>query len=70
MENQQDPKATEILLKIEVGVDCVVRSTVRGVVVSAEVCPGNRLGVVEVDCIVFIKLGLYGKILSGFIQPV
>ena len=55
MENPQDPKATEILLKIEVGVDCVVRSTVRGVVVSAEICPGNRLGVVEVDRIVLLK---------------
>ena len=44
------------MLKIEVGVDCVVRSTVRGVVVSAEVCPGNRLGVVKVDCVVLLKL--------------
>ena len=59
MENPQDPKAAEILLKIEVGVDCVVRSTVRGVVVSAEVCSGNRLGVVEVDCIVLLKSGFY-----------
>ena len=56
MENPQDQKAAEILLKIEVGIDCVVRSTVRGVVVSAEVCPGNRLGVVEVDRIVLLKL--------------
>ena len=59
MKNPQDPKATEILLKIEVGVDCVVRSTVRGVVVSAEVCPGNRLGVVEVDHVVLPKLVFY-----------
>ena len=53
MENPQDPKATEILLKIEIGVDCVFWSTVRGV--SAKVCPGNRLGVVEVDCVVLLK---------------
>ena len=59
MENPQDPKAAEILLKIEVGVDCVVRSTVRGVVVSAEVCPGNWLGVVEIDCVVLLKSGFY-----------
>ena len=59
MENPQDPKAAEILLKIEVGVDCVVRSTVRGVVVSAEICPDNRLGVVEEDHIVLLKTGFY-----------
>ena len=61
MENPhpQDPKAAEILLKIEVGVDCVVRSTVRAVVVSAKVCPGNWLGVVEVDGIVHLKFGSY-----------
>ena len=59
MENPQDPKATEILLKIEVGVDCVVRSTVRGVVVSAEVCPVNRLGIVEDYRIDLLKSGSY-----------
>ena len=57
MENPQDPKATEILLKIEIGVDCVFWSTVR--CVSAKVCPGNRLGVVEVDCVVLLKSGFY-----------
>ena len=68
MENPQDPKATEILLKMEVGVDCVVRSTVRGVVVSAEVCPGNWFGVVEVDRIVLLKLGSYILAIWGLFQ--
>ena len=59
METPQDPKAAEILLKTEVGVDCVVRSTVRGVVVSAEVCPVKGHGVAEVDHVVLFKLGFY-----------
>ena len=59
MENPQDQKAAEILVKIEVGIDCVVRSTVRGVVVSAEVCPGNWFGVVEVDHVVLLKFVFY-----------
>ena len=52
LKQQKDPISAKVLFEGEVGIISVVWTTVSIVVPSVEVCPGNWLGVVEVDGIV------------------